>query len=74
MSTVPSGARVALVLEPDDVVLELSERDSRDALLRHPDLLLQYRKHAGMTGTQGRLIVTDPDLVASILQHANLTP
>lgn len=74
MSAVPPRARLALRLQPDNVVLELSQAEARDTLLRHPDLLHQYRKYTGMTGAPGRLVIVDPYLVASVLEDTNRRP
>ena len=65
--TIPENARVALWLNTEKRVLDLSDDKSRRVLERYPSLLHQYRKHRGMTRTRGRLIVTDQELVSEIL-------
>ena len=64
--TIPEDARVALWLNTEKRVLDLSDDKSRRVLERYPSLLHQYRKHHGMTRTRGRLIVTDQELVSEI--------
>ena len=72
MSLVPTGAKVALLAE-NGQLHELTEQESKNVLERHPALLRHYRKHRATSHTQGRLVVIEPKLIASILKQLGRT-
>jgi hypothetical protein len=66
MTSLKVGVALALG-DGEELNLDSAQRD--EVFARYPSLELQARKQSAMSGTVGRLIVIDQDLVAEILRE-----
>ena len=66
MTGLKVGVALALA-DGEELSLDPAQRD--EVFARYPPLELQARKQLAITGTVGRLIVIDQDLVAEILRE-----